>query len=118
MTAADGTKIAEDLQERYDSACAVADSGRNYDYTGLPVALITYKWALSSKEMIERISRAEGRARVLTEALEYYAADMEHNKFYIVTAPDRAFISDFADWGGKARAALAAPAQPQTGGSK
>lgn len=65
-----GTPIAEDLQERYAKACALLAEGDRQDFTGKPIALITYRWALSSKEFIERVSASEERERVLREALE------------------------------------------------
>jgi hypothetical protein len=57
--------------------------------------------------------RLKGERDALRTALEWYAAEQKPNEFYIVEAKSRAFISDMADWGGKARAALTPSASPQ-----
>jgi hypothetical protein len=54
------------------------------------------------------VAQLEQQVERLTTALQWYAAEQKPNEFYIVEAKSRAFISDMADWGSKARIALAA----------
>lgn len=54
-----------------------------------------------------RVGRLESENRKLREALRWYAEGPERNQFHMVTADDKSFLSDMADWGDRARKALA-----------
>lgn len=51
--------VPEDLQERYNKACAVVRESEGIDFGDRPTAAVIMFWSQSVKQLIERIAKAE-----------------------------------------------------------
>lgn len=98
MTDTGKPDIADDLCYRYEKACAVVDTSQDVDLEGASIASAVVGMAVATKELIERIAKAEAEIRKGFDAIFYAVPQAEEGgkdltlaaKIQILTAALRA----------------------------